>query len=84
MIKNVTTDSTFASFDLPPEIVQGIDELGFLACTPIQEKTLPLTLAGKDVAGQAPAKPPLSLSLPLTTCCVTPPMKSASLTRCVR
>jgi ATP-dependent RNA helicase RhlB len=53
MIKNVTTDSTFASFDLPPEIVQGIDELGFLACTPIQEKTLPLTLAGKDVAGQA-------------------------------
>ncbi len=53
MTKNVTTDSTFASFDLPPEIVQGIDEAGFLACTPIQEKTLPLTLAGKDVAGQA-------------------------------
>ncbi len=53
MTKNMTTDSTFASFDLPPEIVQGIDEAGFLACTPIQEKTLPLTLAGKDVAGQA-------------------------------
>ena len=53
MMKNVTTDSTFASFDLPPEIIQGIDEAGFLACTPIQEKTLPLTLAGKDVAGQA-------------------------------
>ena len=53
MTTNVTTDSTFDSFDLPPEIVQGIDEAGFLSCTPIQEKTLPLTLAGRDVAGQA-------------------------------
>jgi ATP-dependent RNA helicase RhlB len=53
MTENVTTESTFASFDLPPEIIQGIDEEGFFFCTPIQERTLPLTLAGKDVAGQA-------------------------------
>jgi ATP-dependent RNA helicase RhlB len=53
MTENVTTDCTFASFDLPPEISQGIEDAGFLTCTPIQEKTLPLTLAGKDVAGQA-------------------------------
>jgi len=33
--------------------MQGIDEAGFFACTPIQEKTLPLTLQGQDVAGQA-------------------------------
>jgi ATP-dependent RNA helicase RhlB len=53
MNENVTTESTFASFDLPSEIMQGIDEAGFYYCTPIQEKTLPLTLVGKDVAGQA-------------------------------
>jgi ATP-dependent RNA helicase RhlB len=34
-------------------VLQGIDGLGFTACTPIQEKTLPLSLAGRDVAGQA-------------------------------
>jgi ATP-dependent RNA helicase RhlB len=43
----------FGSFDLPDTLAQGIEEAGFLMCTPIQEKTLPLTLAGKDVAGQA-------------------------------
>ncbi len=53
MTQNATTNSTFASFDLPEEVLQGIEESGFLSCTPIQEKSLPLTLAGKDVAGQA-------------------------------
>lgn len=53
MTENATTNISFARFDLPAEVMQGIDEAGFLACTPIQEKTLPLTLAGKDVAGQA-------------------------------
>jgi len=53
MTQNATTDISFGHFDLPPELAQGIEEAGFLACTPIQEKTLPLTLAGKDVAGQA-------------------------------
>jgi len=33
--------------------LRGIDALGFTQCTEIQEKTLPLTLAGGDVAGQA-------------------------------
>jgi ATP-dependent RNA helicase RhlB len=32
---------------------QGIAEAGFVFATPIQEKTLPITLAGRDVAGQA-------------------------------
>jgi ATP-dependent RNA helicase RhlB len=44
---------SFDSFDLPAEVMQGIEDAGFLACTPIQEKTLPITLAGRDVAGQA-------------------------------
>ncbi|MGD2074132.1 MAG: ATP-dependent RNA helicase RhlB [Gammaproteobacteria bacterium] len=47
------TSIEFANFDLPQEVVQGIEEAGFLVCTPIQEQTLPLTLQGRDVAGQA-------------------------------
>ena len=53
MTDKPTTNCTFGSFNLPESLAQGIEEAGFLACTPIQEKTLPLTLAGKDVAGQA-------------------------------
>ncbi len=43
----------FASFDLPAPVMEGIRGAGFTRCTPIQEKVLPLSLAGKDVAGQA-------------------------------
>jgi ATP-dependent RNA helicase RhlB len=43
----------FHSLPIPEPVLQGIDALGFQTCTPIQEKTLPLSLAGKDVAGQA-------------------------------
>ena len=44
---------TFASFDLPAPVMEGIRAAGFTHCTPIQEKVLPLSLAGRDVAGQA-------------------------------
>ncbi len=47
------TTLSFDSLDLPDELKQGIAELGFLRCTPIQAQTLPLALAGRDVAGQA-------------------------------
>lgn len=43
----------FHSLPLPEPVLQGIDAAGFTSCTPIQEKVLPLSLAGKDVAGQA-------------------------------
>lgn len=43
----------FTEFDLPEEVLRGIADAGFTDCTPIQEKTLPLSLAGRDVAGQA-------------------------------
>src|SRR5262245_52206966 len=43
----------FDSFDLPAQVMEGIRAAGFTRCTPIQEKVLPLSLAGKDVAGQA-------------------------------
>jgi ATP-dependent RNA helicase RhlB len=41
------------SFGLAKEIVQGIEDTGFSLCTPIQAETLPIALAGRDVAGQA-------------------------------
>lgn len=47
------TDITFASLDLAPTLVQGLADLGFHHCTPIQARALPLTLAGQDVLGQA-------------------------------
>jgi len=53
MTQNHLSEILFSSFDLPDKLTQGIEDAGFLACTPIQEKTLPLTLKGLDVAGQA-------------------------------
>ncbi|HOP40567.1 MAG TPA: DEAD/DEAH box helicase [Geobacteraceae bacterium] len=43
----------FTELNLPEDVLRGIADAGFSECTPIQEKTLPLALAGKDVAGQA-------------------------------
>ncbi len=47
------TDLEFASLELPPKLLDGINDAGFARCTPIQSKTLPLALEGRDVAGQA-------------------------------
>ncbi len=43
----------FSSFDLAPTLALGIRDAGFKHTTPIQAQTLPLALAGRDVAGQA-------------------------------
>ena len=42
----------FEELTLPESLQKGIAETGFTECTPIQALTLPLTLSGKDVAGQ--------------------------------
>ena len=47
------TDVTFSSFELHPALLAGLEAAGFTRCTPIQALTLPITLAGRDVAGQA-------------------------------
>ena len=44
---------SFDSLTLPESIKQGIAELGYTRATPIQAQTLPVALAGRDVAGQA-------------------------------
>lgn len=43
----------FTDFNLHPDILDGIDALNYTTATPIQEKTIPLILAGKDVIGIA-------------------------------
>ncbi|MEO6079798.1 MAG: DEAD/DEAH box helicase [Steroidobacteraceae bacterium] len=43
----------FSTFDLAPGLARGISDAGFQFTTPIQAQTLPLALAGRDVAGQA-------------------------------
>ncbi len=47
------TQLTFDSLNIPESVKRGIVELGYTRCTPIQAQTLPLALAGRDVAGQA-------------------------------
>ena len=47
------SDTKFSDLPLVPEIQSAIQEAGFEYCTPIQAKTLPVSLQGKDIAGQA-------------------------------
>src|SRR5882757_5899089 len=44
---------TFDSLEIPESVKRGIAEQGFTRATPIQAQTLPIALAGRDVAGQA-------------------------------
>jgi ATP-dependent RNA helicase RhlB len=53
MTEKPLTDIAFSSFDLQPELLAGLEGAGFTRCTPIQALTLPITTAGRDVAGQA-------------------------------
>jgi len=47
------TQKRFDEFALPAQLLSALSEAGFTYCTPIQEQTLPISLAGGDVAGQA-------------------------------
>src|SRR5262249_26458035 len=47
------TGQPFDNFTLPEPVREGLRRAGFTHCTPIQEKSLPIALAGRDVAGQA-------------------------------
>ncbi|HET7664046.1 MAG TPA: DEAD/DEAH box helicase, partial [Rhodanobacteraceae bacterium] len=53
MADHVLTDTFFESFELHPLLQKGLADCGFTRCTPIQALTLPVALAGNDVAGQA-------------------------------
>lgn len=47
------TDTLFSSLGLTQSLIDGLNDAGFTHCSPIQEQTLPISLQGKDVAGQA-------------------------------
>jgi ATP-dependent RNA helicase RhlB len=47
------TQTRFCNLELSEPILRGLKDAGFNHCTPIQHKALPLSLRGKDVAGQA-------------------------------
>ncbi len=47
------TQTRFDEFDLPTEVLNGLSDTGFNFCTPIQSQVLPVSLTGRDVAGQA-------------------------------
>ena len=43
----------FDMFDLHPQVLQAVTDLGYEVPTPIQERAIPALLAGRDVLGQA-------------------------------
>ncbi|MGZ4958534.1 MAG: DEAD/DEAH box helicase [Methylomonas sp.] len=53
MKKTHLTETRFSNLELSDSIIKGLKEAGFINCTPIQDKSLPLALRDKDVAGQA-------------------------------
>jgi ATP-dependent RNA helicase RhlB len=53
MAEDYLTTTHFSELDLEASLLQGLQDLGFTHCTPIQASTLPAALAGRDVAGQA-------------------------------
>ena len=53
MSTNHLSQLSFAELPIHPKILDALQSKGFEYCTPIQALSLPITLAGKDVAGQA-------------------------------
>lgn len=47
------TEQRFIDFPIHDNVLAALDSKGFEFCTPIQAKTLPYTLTGQDIAGQA-------------------------------
>ena len=47
------TEVVFSDLKLAEPLLQGIESAGFSHCTPIQAQTLPITLEGNDILGQA-------------------------------
>ena len=47
------TVKTFAELGLRRELLDALGELGYEAPTPIQERTVPVLLEGRDLIGQA-------------------------------
>jgi len=44
---------TFADLNLNPDVLKGVQDVGYETPSPIQAQTIPLLLAGRDLVGQA-------------------------------
>ena len=53
MKKTHITEQKFADLGLKPQVTMGLEQKGFVYCTPIQAQALPVLLSGRDIAGQA-------------------------------
>jgi len=53
MKKTHLTDTRFINLELSNSILRGLNDAGFDQCTPIQDRSLPIALRDRDVAGQA-------------------------------
>jgi ATP-dependent RNA helicase RhlB len=53
MNKSHLSETKFTELNLAPQVVAGLNAMGFEQCTPIQAMSLPVLLEGKDIAGQA-------------------------------
>ena len=53
MNKTHLTKTRFRNLELSDSIIKSLKQAGYTECTPIQDRTLPLSLRGKDIAGQA-------------------------------
>ena len=53
MAESHLTELSFSSLHLPESLQKGLADASFERCTPIQAQTLPVALAGMDIAGQA-------------------------------
>ena len=64
--KQLTT-TKFSEFNINPQLLSALEKSGFQFCTPIQEKSLPLVVEGKDIAGQAQTGTGKTLSFLIAT-----------------
>ncbi|MFM2480731.1 ATP-dependent RNA helicase RhlB [Celerinatantimonas sp. YJH-8] len=53
MSKKHLTDQKFADLGLQSEVLQALEQQGYINCTAIQAESLPILLSGRDIAGQA-------------------------------
>ncbi|WP_426359161.1 ATP-dependent RNA helicase RhlB [Pseudocolwellia sp. HL-MZ19] len=53
MKKTHLSEIKFSELDLAPQVIEGLNQMGFEYCTSIQAKSLPILVKGTDIAGQA-------------------------------
>ena len=84
MSKTHLTEQKFAQMGLEPQVLAGLEAKGFHYCTPIQALSLPVLLAGKDIAGQAQTGTGKTIAFLAGTFNHLLTAKSARLSSCVR